>query len=321
MKQKALFITTKNIDYLRNVQEIRLLKEQGCDVEVLYSGGKNYIKRMLDIYSKLLFKNVNYYDRVFIGFSPQLIIPLFAWKFRKKVVEIDFFISVYDTFVNDRKKIRPNSVIAKIMHKIDKMTIQRADYVVADTKAHKQYFVEEFGVEADKIHVEYLEADKEIYYPRKVEKDDKFQNKFLVLYFGSILPLQGVEVVMGAVKKLIHYKDIHFLIIGPMKGSVEKTVSDTVTYYNWLPQVELAEKIAMADLCLAGHFCPTINKADRTIPGKAYIYSAMEKPIILGDTSANHELFEEDDNICFVERGNAEKLAASILEMKQRLQK
>ena len=56
--KKAYFITTKNITYLRNVQEIDVLKKQGYCVDLLYSNGKNYLIRILEIYSKLFFKNL-----------------------------------------------------------------------------------------------------------------------------------------------------------------------------------------------------------------------------------------------------------------------
>lgn len=75
----------------------------------------------------------------------------------------------------------------------------------------------------------------------------------------------------------------------------------------------MAETIAMADLCLAGHFNGSIQKAKRTIPGKAYIYEAMHKPMILGDNKANHERYsEKQEGIYFVEMGSAEKLADLI---------
>ena len=68
----------------------------------------------------------------------------------------------------------------------------------------------------------------------------------------------------------------------------------------------------------SGHFNKDINKAKRTIPGKAYIYRAMEKPMILGDNSATRELYSEDmDGIYFVEMGNPQALAKKILKIKE----
>lgn len=102
-------------------------------------------------------------------------------------------------------------------------------------------------------------------------------------------------------------------MIGPISVKYNKVKSDTVTYYDWLTQEELAKQIAIADICLAGHFSADIGKANRTIPGKVYIYQAMGKPIILGDSDANKELFAENNqDIYFVERGSSEQLKKMI---------
>ena len=114
-------------------------------------------------------------------------------------------------------------------------------------------------------------------------------------------------------------QDLHFYFVGPLKNKATVVQSENIEYFEWLSQPELAKYIGYADLCLAGHFHPTIAKAKRTIPGKAYIYEAMEKPMILGENPATHELYSEDDRHFFVEMGDAQKLADKILEVKERL--
>ena len=79
--------------------------------------------------------------------------------------------------------------------------------------------------------------------------------------------------------------------------------------------VELAERISQADLCLAGHFNKENGKANRTIPGKAYIYEAMKKPMILGDNAATRERYTDGmPGITFVEMGSPEALRDGILQ-------
>jgi glycosyltransferase involved in cell wall biosynthesis len=160
------------------------------------------------------------------------------------------------------------------------------------------------------MHTLYLEADKSIYHPLDIERPDKYKDKFIVLYFGSVLPLQGVDIVLDAAKRLKSVSDLHFIFVGPIKNG---GVPENVEHIEWLPQNELAKYISYADLCLAGHFSGSIKKARRTIPGKAYIYQAMEKPMILGDNLANHELFKDGDMFCFVKMGDGEALANAIL--------
>jgi len=314
---RTLFITTKNIDYIRNTQEIRLLREQGREVKLLYSARRNYPLRLMELYIRLLFLPVKGYDEVFIGFEPQLILPLFWWKFRRKPVYIDFFISVYDTFVNDRRRFGPGSPLAKLCRFVDRRTFRLANVIVVDTAADKSYFCEEFGGGGEDVRVLYLDADTEIYYPRTVDRPERLAGRFVVLYFGSVLPLQGVDVILKALELLRDREDLYFYMIGPLGKKLEPIRSENIEYIDWLPQEELAKYIGYADLCLAGHFNGEIGKAKRTIPGKAYIYQAMEKIMILGDGPANRERFtEENGSAFFVPMGDARALADKIVEIK-----
>lgn len=311
--KSVLYIATKNADYLRVQQEINLVKQYSLNCKIIVSGEKKYWKRLFHVYKSLLFMPIREYDVIFVGFMAQMIIPVWGWKLKSDCRIVDFFISVYDTLVDDRKKISKDSLIAKAVHWIDQRTIGVVDWVVSDTRSHGQFFSEEFKVSKEKVLVLYLEADSKYYYPMKATRPIEWKDKFLALYFGSILPLQGVDVVLQAIELLRDRKEIHFIVIGPIADKYKKVESDTVTYIEWLSQEELARYIAYADLCLAGHFSADILKADRTIPGKAYIYEAMRKKIVLGDSSANRELYCEDENHIFVEKGNAEGLAQTIL--------
>lgn len=311
--KRVLYVATKNSDYLRVTQEIRLLRGQGNEVTVIASPSKSYPKRLMYVYRRLLAVNMDDFDLSFIGFAPQLVIPVFGWKLRKKPVVTDFFISVYDTLCFDRKKFRPVSIPGRLARYIDKRTIKAADLVICDTKAHGRYFSDEFACSVKKIRALYLEADSSIYYPRPAVKN----KDFTVLYFGSILPLQGVDVILDAIRILSSESGLRFVVIGPL-GDNLRTGEEITEYIDWLPQEELAEKIASADLCLAGHFNGSIMKAKRTIPGKAYIYRAMEKPMILGDNPANHELFSvEDEGIYFCPMSDPEALARLILDIRE----
>lgn len=318
----VLFITTKNLDYLRNTQEIAKLREFAASVDVLGSSEKSYVHRLLHVYGKLSTMSLKQYDTIFVGFAPQLILPLFGWRFRKKTVVIDFFISVYDTMIQDRKKWKDGSMLAKFCHWIDRSTLREADHIISDTNAHGDYFAKEFGIDRAQIETWYLCADRTIFYPRPQKKPAELQDKFVVLYFGSVLPVQGVDVIMQAMQLLANDPRIHFDFIGPIAQKVKKAEGDNITYINWLSQPELAEAISRADLCLAGHFNRENGKANRTIPGKAYIYEAMEKPMILGDSPANHERYSAgQEGITFVEMGDPEALRNAILSCMEQWQK
>lgn len=309
--QKVLFITTKNLDYIRNSQEIALLEKHAASVTVIGSISASYPARLLSVWLRLLFSSFRSYTVVFAGFSPQLIVPFFSRKIGKRILIEDFFISLYDTLVCDRQKFKAGSLVGRFFHRLDTVTIRRADLVISDTRAHGSYFSDEFGKGADSIEPLYLEADTAIYYPRPATPHDGFH----VLYFGSILPLQGLQVILDAIDLLKDHAELVFTVVGPLSDSMRRPEGKNIRYINWLPQNKLAEEIAQADLCLAGHFHPTIQKAQRTIPGKAYIYQAMEKPMILGDNPATRELDGRwTVPVLYVPMGDSRALADCILK-------
>ena len=80
--KKILFITTKKLDYIRNSQEIEMLKGYTDKLDIIGYTDKSYPKRLAKVYKDIILRDMSIYDVVFIGFAPQLILPMFNWKFK-----------------------------------------------------------------------------------------------------------------------------------------------------------------------------------------------------------------------------------------------
>ena len=52
--KSILFITTKNLDYIRNTQEIELLKQYAASVHVIGSSSPSYPRRLLSVWASML---------------------------------------------------------------------------------------------------------------------------------------------------------------------------------------------------------------------------------------------------------------------------
>jgi len=321
----VLFITPSDADYIRNKQEINILQKSAQHLDIIapkdiHGVSPTGIMRILSINLKVLAANIKKYDVIFIGGIPQLIVPIIQFRLRKKVLIIDFFISIYDTLVHDRQVLSPPNPLSRILKMLDRKALTRADHVIVDTREHAEYFPRMFGVDSDKMTVIYLEADKQIYYPRNVEKPPDLRDKFVVFFFGAMNPLQGAEVILESAQLLEEHGNIVFIIIGPYEKirnfEMHSKLKNVRFAARWLPQAEIADYIAMSDVCLAGHFNAAVEKAARVIPGKAYSYLAMERPVIFGDNPANRELFSTDTkNVHFVKMSDPAALADKILEL------
>ncbi len=323
-KKKVLFVSFSDYEYLRNKQEIEIIKKHSSRTTIITANKGQKITpinigKILLVYFKsfvYLWKN---YDIVFIGGLPQILLPLIYPFIKNKTIIIDLFISLYDTLIEDRRVINKKSILSSLLMWLDRLTISLADHILVDTKAHGEYFKKKFLASSQKLTVLYLKADTDIYYPKKIKKLSCFRDKFIVFFFGAMNPLQGVEVVLNCAASLIHEENIVFAFVGPMdrlKPLInKKRPSNVIWLSKWLAQDIISDLIAMSDLCLAGHFSSDIPKAKRVIPGKAFTYLAMKKKTILGENSANRELFSGiSDNIIFVEMGAPEQLKETVLK-------
>ncbi len=298
--KRVLFITPSDADYIRNRQEINILRNSAQHLDIIapadmHGVSPTGIMRILSINLKVVAANVKNYDVIFIGGIPQLIAPVIQFRFRKKVLIIDFFISLYDTLVHDRRMLSPRNPLSRVLKMLDRNALACADHVIVDTREHAAYFSRTFGVDSDKMTVVYLEADKQIYYPRNVERPVELRGKFVVFFFGAMNPLQGVEIILESARILKEHGNIVFILVGPCEkiGNLDlySKLKNVRFAARWLPQTKIADYIAMSDVCLAGHFNAAVKKGARVIPGKAYSYLAMDKPVIFGDNPANRELF------------------------------
>ncbi len=346
--KNVVYITVKNKDYIRTRQIERILAEDAASFRIYSSEKKTPLKRALDIrrrLGKISFEGV---DVIVVGFLPQLVldkvvdiafgdraVDIAAGKrdsFKLQVVA-DMFISLYDTVVWDRKLVRPGGLFARFCKELDRRTVEEVDLVLTDTRADADYFAKEFEGDREKFEVLYLEAEIDCHDKKEAESTEVKR----VLYFGTGLPLQGTDIVADAFRILVsennsgnvvHFSDyisenkkdsrseIKCIYIGSTKYMSKEqqsfVTSGQVEYHEWLTEPELIEQIEKADICLAGHFKAEIDKADRTIPGKAFIYEALGKKMILADTTANREIFKPDDRHIFVRRGSGEALSECI---------
>lgn len=260
--------------------------------------------------SALIVAEVNHY-----------LVPLARYLSRKKgniPLIFDPFISLYDTAVRDRQIISDKSPRAFLYYWADKISMQLADHLLADTAQHKEYYISAFGVEREKIEVVPIGAPDDIFhpFPPKLEQDN-----FKVIFWGSFIPLHGIEYIVEAAAILqARGEDIDIELIGAgqtfnaMKSLAKDKALSNVKFKGRVALEALPSLIAEADLCL-GIFGHT-PKASRVVPNKVYEALAMRMPVITGDTPAIREFFEHGRHLFLVPMADPKALAEGILELK-----
>jgi glycosyltransferase involved in cell wall biosynthesis len=190
--------------------------------------------------------------------------------------------------------------------------MNRADLLLADTEAHRLFYVNEYGIDPSKIGTLYIGYDDSIF-DRCAEPERK--SVLDILFYGSFLPLHGIDTIIEAAA-LLSGRNYRFTIIGEGQtlGSVQikmRNVSvENIIMKGKVSLFELPSIIGKADIVL-GIF-GTTPKTGMVIPNKVYQALASGRPVITADTPAIREIFEYGKHILTVPAGDPEALAGAL---------
>jgi glycosyltransferase involved in cell wall biosynthesis len=237
---------------------------------------------------------------------------------RRVPVVLDALVSLWETNVLDRQLMSPRGLTQYRPQLTDRVACSLADAVVLDTDTHIEWFRGAFGIPPDKLHRIWVGADDELMTPCHASRAD---GRFTVFFYGSFIPLHGIEHILGAAGRLqAQDADIRFVLCGSGQTlpamrrltAVQRLVN--VEFLDRRPLPELRRLICDSDLCL-GIF-GTSSKAHSVIPNKVFDALACARPVITGDTAAAHELFTHGKDVWLCRAGDAAALADAVTTLK-----
>ncbi len=260
----------------------------------------------------------NSIDVLYMVFPGHHLMPLARWLTRRRLtpVVLDIFISLYETDVEDRARVGAWHPKAWMLWCIDWLACKLADIILIDTEEHRDYFVRRYRISQDKFLIIPVGARTDIFSPQTSQTQ---KETFVVHFYGSFIPLHGIETILRAAEEL-RQENIIFTITGrgqiypAMRSLAEKLALNNVTFLDPVPLDDLPRRIADAHVSL-GIF-GTSGKALRVIPTKAYEILAMGKPLITARTPASSRALRDREDALLVEPGDAHDLAEKIRELK-----
>lgn len=320
MRLKVCYFGAYDPNYPRNV-----ILRKGLalnDVEVVECRVPNWVRTWKA--APMLFRRFlglsRDFDAIIIAEVNQRL-TLLAWLLAKAIdrpLVADPFFSVYDSLADDRKLDKPGSLRARRYYYTDKLAMILPDSVLADTRQHLSYYHTTFSVPTDKMTIIPIGADDEMFFPQNGQSSD---DHFHVLFFGSYIPLHGIQTILKAVALLKHIPNVHFELVGSgqtysqMRALANELELENVRLEEKVPQAHVPALVARTNLVL-GIFGDTA-KAQRVIPHKVYQGLAMRKPVLTSDTPAMREFFEHGRHLFLVPVADPEALAEGVLELKR----
>src|SRR4051794_39627511 len=135
--------------YPRNEQVISSLRRAGANVEEIhrpvwqdehkFALGPRMLPRLIAAETSLALTRVGRrVDVLLVGYPGQFDV----WSARRhgRPVAFNAMVSLYDAFVQDRRRFEAGSLPARALHELDRRSFRSADLLVADTSADAAYF-------------------------------------------------------------------------------------------------------------------------------------------------------------------------------------
>ncbi len=234
-------------------------------------------------------------------------------------------------FVLEVRDIWPDSIVAvgaleqgriiSTLRRLEHALYGGADHIVAVGDGYRMNMIRK-GVGPSKISVVTNGVDVDLFQPREPDQDLRARlgfspDTFVIAFAGTIGMASGLEVVLGAARRLKTKgrDDIAFLLVGD--GAVRAELQEqaraeglaNVVFTGLVPRPELPAYLASSDACLV-HF----RKDDlfgTILPSKFFEDAAMERPILLGFEGDARTMLEEADCGIAFEPSNDEALAVA----------
>lgn len=308
----AVITCYKQPDYVRATTLRRAIATApGTELLVIknrHTGSLRYVEIFLRTLMTRLRERPDVYVLTFRGYEMLPALAVLSWP---KPLIYDELVNPIEWLREPRGKVWPRLVPIGLLKPFYRLLLKRCTVILADTDVHGDYSAKLSGANPQKFITVPVCADEKVF----TVGQRRLGQTFRVFYYGSMLPLHGLDCVLKAAIALKAY-DIEFLLVGG--GEKAKTAAQMarrdgahITYQAWIPFAGLADTARNSHLCLGGPFGDTVQ-ARHVITGKTCQFMACGLPVVVGKTPAG-ELFRDGENCLEVPLGDAQALAGKIL--------
>jgi glycosyltransferase involved in cell wall biosynthesis len=189
--------------------------------------------------------------------------------------------------------------------------------VVLDTATHAAYFARAFGLAPGKLRRLWVGSDDDVMRPAAAPPP---ADALRVVFYGSYVPLQGVEQIVQAAWLLERAGTCaQITLVGAgqtlpeVRALAERLGVRSVRFRGAIPYESLPSLMASSDVCL-GIFGQT-PKAGRVIPNKVFEALACARAVITANTPAVREALVHRRTAWLCDAGSADSLADAILTL------
>jgi glycosyltransferase involved in cell wall biosynthesis len=219
-------------------------------------------------------------------------------------------------------KVLTNPIIIGLARWLERFLYARATHILVNSPAYKTY-IEQKGIPVHKVTFIPYGTDVDMFNPNVdgsvIRKQLGLEDKFTVVYAGALGAANDIYTLLRAADRLRNEPRIRFVLFGDGKerSRIEREsrrmALDNVIFAGVHPKKEMPLVLASSDVCLA--ILQNIKMFRTTYPNKVFDYMAAGRATVLVIDGVIRQVIETSNGGVFVEPGDDEQLAKTILEL------
>jgi glycosyltransferase involved in cell wall biosynthesis len=218
-------------------------------------------------------------------------------------------------------KFKRRDFFYKLLRFLERCTFKVADISIATNESYRRIAIERGGMAPEKVFVVRSGPDLRRLQPVPPDPSLKQGKRYLVGYVGVMGEQEGLDLLLGAVRYIVHTKqrkDVHFGLVG---GGTALTklqalakhldVADYVTFTGRVADRELLTMLSTADVCVNPDVANEMN--DKSTMNKVMEYMALGKPMVQFDLTEGR--VSAQDASLYARKNDPIDLANKLLEL------
>lgn len=259
---------------------------------------------------------------VFTGTTPIFLLPIVV--ILKKIIGFKWILLVHDVFPENlvpAQIVKPNNIWYKILKKVFDYIYSQAERVIVIGKDMQDLVYSKTKRNNIDIVQNWIDASDIIIQEKSnnsilQEIGWADSQEIIFYYFGNIGRMQGIDIILNAIKKMKYSSQAKFIFIG--MGAYIKNLQDkikymnnpNIIYYGHVSQTNRSDGLNAGDVALV---TLTDGMLGLGVPSKSYFTMAANKPIfaIMDNNSEIIDMIKQH-NIGWYADNNEENIAQKL---------
>ncbi|MEO5886078.1 MAG: glycosyltransferase family 4 protein, partial [Anaerolineales bacterium] len=215
-----------------------------------------------------------------------------------------------------------NPVLIALGRWLEKFLYAHATHILVNSPAYKDYMIAK-DVPETKITFIAYGTDVDMFNPQvdgsSIRKELRLENKFIVLYAGALGQANDIDTLLRAAQRLSANDKICFVLFGDgkerprLQSKADQMKLTNVIFAGVRAKKDMPLVLASADVCLA--ILQDIPMFRTTYPNKVFDTMAAGRATVLVIDGVSRQLIESSNGGVYVQPGDDELLAKTILEL------